>query len=56
MLEGYKKNESPTIINKLRILWNFTMLHIKGVKCIAISEEIVQQFHKGAGNYFTCQI
>jgi hypothetical protein len=56
MVEGYKKNESPTILNKLTILQNFTTLYIKGVRHITMSEEIAQQFHKGMGHHFAHQI
>jgi len=56
MVEGYKKNESPTILNKLTILQNFTTLCIKGVRHITTSEEIAQQFHEGMGHHFTHQI
>ena len=56
MVERYKKNESPTILNKLTILQNFATLHIKGVRCIAASEEIAQQFHEGTGHHFARQI
>jgi hypothetical protein len=54
--QGHKKNEAPTRLNKLMILQNFAMLHIKGVKCMAMSEEITRQFHEGVGGYFTRQI
>ena len=54
--EGHKKNEAPTHLNKLTILRNFTMLRIKGVKCMAMSKEIVWQFHEGVGGYFAHQI
>jgi len=56
LVEGYKKNESPTILNKLTILRNFAMLCIKGVRCIAASEEITWQFHEGMGHHFAHQI
>jgi hypothetical protein len=56
MVEGYKKNKSPTILNKLTILWNFATLHIKGVRCITASEEIALQFHEGTVHHFACQI
>ncbi len=56
LVEGYKKNESPTILNKLTILRNFATLHIKGVRRIAASEEIARQFHKGMGHHFAHQI
>jgi len=56
MVEGYKKNESPTILNKLTILQNFTTLYIKGVRHITMSEEIAQQFHEGMGHHFAHQI
>jgi hypothetical protein len=55
-VEGHKKHETPTYLNKLTILWNFTMLYIKGVKRITISEEIAQQWHEGTGRHFACQI
>ena len=45
LLEGYKKNERPTHVNKLTIIRNFATLCIKGVRCIAASKEIAQQFH-----------
>ena len=56
LLEGYKKNERPTHVNKLTIIQNFAMLRIKGVRCIAVSEEIVRQFHEGTGHHFAHQI
>jgi hypothetical protein len=56
LLEGYKKNETPTHLNKLTILRNFAMLRIKGVRRIAASEEIARQFHEGTGRYFARQI
>ena len=40
-------------MNKLTILRNFTMLHIKGMGHIAMSKDITQQWHKGAGIHFT---
>ena len=55
-LEGQKKNERPTHLNKLTILQNFTMLHIKGVRCITASKEIAQVWQDGVGTYFACQI
>src|SRR6266851_1842162 len=54
--EGHKRNETPTHLNKLTILWNFTTLYIKEVKHMAASKEIAQQFYKGVGGYFTHQI
>ena len=56
MVERYKKNESPTILNKLTILRNFATLRIKGVRRIAASEEIARQFHEGTGHHFARQI
>jgi hypothetical protein len=56
LLEGYKKNERPTHVNKLTIIRNFATLRIKGVRRIAASEEIAQQFHEGTGRHFACQI
>ena len=56
LLEGYKKNERPTYVNKLMIIWNFATLYIKGVRCIAVSKEIAQQFHEGIGRHFAHQI
>jgi len=55
-LEGQKKNERPTHLNKLTILQNFTMLHIKGVRRITISKEITQVWQDGVGVYFAHQI
>jgi len=55
-LEGQKKKETPTYLNKLTILQNFATLHIKGVGCIAMSEKIVQLWKDGVGEYFACQI
>src|SRR6266851_476293 len=55
-LEGQKKNERPTHLNKLTILQNFAMLHIKGVRCIATSKEITWVWQDGMGAYFTHQI
>jgi len=56
LLEGYKKNATPTILNKLTVLQNFTTLRIKGVRRMAVSEEIARQFHEGTGSYFARQI
>jgi len=55
-VEGHKKHETPTHLNKLTILQNFATLHIKGVRQIATSEEIAQQWHEGMGRHFACQI
>ncbi len=55
-LEGQKKNERPTRLNKLTILQNFATLHIKGVRHIAASKEIAQVWQDGVGVYFACQI
>jgi hypothetical protein len=55
-VEGQKKNETPTHLNKLTILRNFAMLCIKGVKRIAASEEITRSWHEGTGGHFACQI
>ena len=52
MNEGYKQHETLTHMNKLLILRNFVTLHIKGVKRIAASQEIVWQFYEGAGVHF----
>jgi hypothetical protein len=54
--EGHKKHEAPTHLNKLTIIQNFATLHIKGVKCMAVSEEIARQFHEGVGGHFARQI
>jgi hypothetical protein len=56
LLEGYKKNATPTILNKLTVLRNFATLRIKGVRRMAASEEIARQFHDGTGSYFARQI
>ncbi len=53
MNEGHKRHETLTHMNKLFILRNFATLRIKGVKRIAASQEIVWQFHEGAGVHFT---
>jgi hypothetical protein len=55
-LEGQKKKETPTRLNKLTILQNFAMLRIKGVGRITASEEIARLWKDGAGAYFTHQI
>ena len=55
-LEGQKKNERPTRLNKLTILQNFVTLRIKGVRCIATSKEIARVWQDGVGMYFTRQI
>ena len=55
-VEGQKKNETPTYLNKLTILRNFAMLHIKGVKHIAVSKEIARLWHEGMGGHFAHQI
>jgi len=51
-LEGQKKNERPTHLNKLTILQNFATLHIKGVRHIATSKEIAWVWQDGVGTYF----
>jgi hypothetical protein len=53
---GHKQGKSPAQMNQLTILWNFATLCIKGLQHIAASEEIVQQWHDGAGIYFACRI
>jgi hypothetical protein len=55
-LEGQKKKETPTHLNKLTILQNFATLRIKGVRHIAASEEITRLWKDGAGVYFARQI
>ncbi len=55
-LEGQKKNERPTHLNKLTILQNFTTLCIKGVRRITASKEIMRVWQDGVGMYFTHQI
>jgi hypothetical protein len=55
-VEGHKKHETPTCLNKLTILQNFATLCIKGVRRIAASEEIAWQWHEGMGRHFACQI
>jgi hypothetical protein len=55
-LEGQKKNERPTHLNKLTILQNFAMLRIKGVRRIAASKEIARVWQDGVGAYFARQI
>jgi len=53
-----EKNTMLTLtqINQLIILWNFTTLCLKGIKHIAASERIAEQWHKGQGVHFTHQI
>ncbi len=55
-LEGQKKNKRPTHLNKLTILQNFAMLHIKRVRHIATSKEIAWVWQDSVGTYFTRQI
>ena len=43
-------------MNKLTILRNFVTLRIKGMGHIAMSEDIAQQWHKGAGVHFAHRI
>jgi hypothetical protein len=43
-------------MNQLTILRNFTTLHIKELRHIAISEDIMWQWHKGTGVHFTHRI
>jgi len=45
-----------TQINQLIILRNFTTLCLKGIKRIATSKRIVEQWHEGQGVHFACQI
>jgi len=54
--EAHKRHETLTHMNKLLILRNFAMLHIKGTRQIDASREIAQQWHKGTGVHFTHQI
>ena len=54
--QGYREYAPHSHINKLTILRNFATLHIKGRARIAVSKEIVWQFHKGAGMHFACKI
>jgi len=53
-----EKNTMLTLtqINQLIILQNFTTLCLKGIKCIAASERIMEQWHEGQGVHFARQI
>ena len=53
---GHKKHTPHAYTNQLTILRNFAMLCIKGKGRIAISEVIMQQFHKGVGVHFAHRI
>jgi len=54
--QEYREYAPHSHINKLIILRNFATLHIKGRARIAMSKEIVWQFHKGAGMHFAHKI
>jgi hypothetical protein len=56
LLEAYKGNKTCTQVNQLTILRNFMMLHIKGLGCIDISNELVRQWHEGIGIHFAHHI
>jgi len=51
-----KKNIPLTQLNQLIILRNFTTLHIKGIKWIVASKQIMEQWHDGWGIHFARQI
>jgi hypothetical protein len=51
-----KQNMTPTGINQLMILQNFAMLQIKGLRHMAASKDIAQQWHDGKGIHFAHQI
>jgi len=53
-----EKNTTLTLtqINQLIILRNFATLRLKGIKRIAASERIAEQWHKGQGVHFARQI
>jgi hypothetical protein len=54
--QGHKEHAPHSHMNKLTLLRNFATLRIKGMACIAASEEIARQFHEGAGVHFTRKI
>jgi len=47
-----KQNRTLAQKNQLLILQNFATLRIKGLRQMAASEEIAQQWHDGVGIYF----
>jgi hypothetical protein len=53
---AHKEHKPLTYMNQLTILRNFATLHIKGLRHIATSKEIVQQWHESAGVHFAYQI
>jgi hypothetical protein len=54
--KGHRVHKPLSQMNQLIILRNFATLRIKGLQCMATSEEIVQQWHNHTGIHFTCQI
>ena len=50
--KGHRECKSLTHMKQLAILRNFATLCIKGVRCIAMSEEIARQWHEGSGIHF----
>jgi hypothetical protein len=53
---AHKEHKPLTYMNQLMILRNFATLRIKGLRRIAVSEEITWQWHKTAGIHFACWI
>jgi len=53
---AYKQHDSLSQLNQFLILRNFATLRIKGIRHIAVSQEITQQWHDGTGIHFARQV
>ena len=53
---AHKQHDSLSQLNQFLILRNFATLWIKGIGCIAASQEIAWQWHDGTGIHFACQV
>ncbi len=54
--KGHREHKLLSHMNQLTILRNFATLCIKGLRCMAASEEIMRQWHNHAGIHFACRI
>jgi hypothetical protein len=54
--QGHRQNKSLTHMNQLSIVRNFATLCIKGMRHMAASEAVAQQWHNGMGIHFAYQI
>ena len=54
--QGHRQNKSLTHMNQLSIVRNFATLRIKGMRRMAVSEAVAQQWHDGTGIHFARQI